>query len=44
MDYYNEIKDSLIKSEFYDKVIDYTKDISKVRVYLKNEKLLHDVC
>ena len=40
MDYYNEIKDKLIKSEIYDKAKDYSKDRHKVSVYFEIGKLL----
>ena len=40
MNYYNEIKDKLIKSEIYDRVKDYSKDINKVNVYFETGKLL----
>lgn len=40
MDYYNEIKEKLLKSEIYDRVKDYSKDRNKVNVYFKIEKLL----
>ena len=43
MDYYNKIKDELIKSEIYDKVRDYSKDRYKVDVYFKTGKLLSEV-
>lgn len=40
MNYYNKIKESLIKSEIYDKVKDYAKDRHKVIVYYEIGKLL----
>ena len=40
MNYYNEIKEKLIKSEIYDKVKDYSKDRNKVRVYFETGRLL----
>ena len=40
MNYYNEIKENLIKSEIYDKVRDYSKDRHKVSVYFETGKLL----
>ena len=40
MNYYNEIKEKLIKSEIYDKVKDYAKDRNKVKVYFEIGKLL----
>ena len=42
MNYYNEIKNNLIKSEIYDKVKDYSKDRHKVSVYFEIGKLLSD--
>ena len=36
MNYYNEIKEKLIKSEIYDRVKDYSKDRYKVSVYFEN--------
>lgn len=42
MNYYDEIKDKLIKSELYDKVKDYSKDRNKVRVYFEIGKLLSE--
>ena len=40
MNYYNEIKEKLIKSELYDKLKDYSKDRNKVYVYFEIGKLL----
>lgn len=40
MNYYNEIKDKLIKSEIYNSVKDYSKDRHKVKVYFEIGKLL----
>ena len=40
MNYYNEIKDKLIKSEIYDRAKDYSKDRHKVNVYFEIGKLL----
>ena len=40
MNYYNEIKNELIKNEVYDQVKDYTKDRHKVSVYFEVGKLL----
>lgn len=40
MNYYNEIKEQLIKSEIYDKVKDYAKDKNKVKVYYEIGRLL----
>ena len=42
MNYYNEIKEKLIKSEIYDKVKDYAKDRNKVQVYYDTGKLLSE--
>lgn len=42
MNYYNEIKEKLIKSEIYDKVKDYSKDRHKVGVYFEIGKLLSE--
>ena len=42
MNYYNEIKDKLIKSEIYDKAKDYSKDRNKVNVYFETGKLLSE--
>ena len=33
MNYYDEIKERLIKSEIYDRAKDYSKDKHKVKVY-----------
>ena len=40
--YYDEIKERLIKSEIYDKVKDYSKDRHKVIVYFEIGKLLSE--
>ena len=40
MNYYNEIKEKLIKSEIYDKAKDYSKDRHKVKVYFEIGRLL----
>ena len=40
MNYYNEIKEQLIKSEIYDRVKDYSKDRNKIKVYFETGKLL----
>ena len=40
MNYYNEIKEKLIKSEIYDRAKDYSKDRHKVSVYFEIGKLL----
>lgn len=42
MDYYNEIKEKLVKSEIYDKAKDYSKDRHKVSVYFEIGKLLSE--
>ena len=42
MNYYNEIKNKLIKSEIYDRVKDYSKDRNKVNVYYEIGRLLSD--
>ena len=42
MNYYNEIKEKLIKSEIYDKAKDYAKDRNKVNVYYETGKLLSE--
>ena len=42
MNYYNEIKDILVKSEIYDRVKDYYKDQNKVKVYYETGKLLSE--
>ena len=42
MNYYNEIKEKIIKSEIYDRVKDYAKDRHKVKVYFEIGKLLSD--
>ena len=42
MNYYNEIKEKLIKSEIYDRVKDYPKDRNKVKVYFEIGKLLSE--
>ena len=40
MNYYDEIKEKLIKSELYDNAKDYAKDRHKVSVYFETGKLL----
>ena len=35
MNYYNVIKENLIKSEIYDRAKDYSKDRHKVKVYFE---------
>ena len=42
MNYYNEIKDKLLKSEIYDRAKDYSKDRHKVSVYFEIGKLLSE--
>ncbi len=42
MNYYNEIKEKLIKSEIYDRAKDYSKDRHKVDVYFETGKLLSE--
>ena len=42
MNYYNEIKERLIKSEIYDRAKDYSKDRHKVSVYFEIGKLLSE--
>ncbi len=42
MNYYNEIKEKLIKSEIYDRAKDYSKDRHKVGVYFETGKLLSE--
>ena len=42
MNYYNEIKEQLIKSEIYDRAKDYSKDRHKVKVYFEIGKLLNE--
>ena len=42
MNYYNEIKEKLIKSEIYDRTKDYIKDRNKVKVYFEIGKLLSE--
>ena len=42
MNYYNEIKEKLIKSEIYDRAKDYSKDRHKVSVYFETGKLLSE--
>jgi len=42
MNYYDEIKEKLIKSEIYDRVKDYSKDKNKVKVYFEIGKLLSE--
>jgi len=40
MNYYNEIKDRLIKSEIFERVKDYSKDRNKVKTYFEIGELL----
>ncbi len=42
MNYYNEIKDNLIKSEIFDKAKNYAKDRNKVNAYYATGKLLSE--
>ena len=42
MNYYNEIKEQLIKTEIYDRAKDYSKDRHKVRVYFEIGRLLNE--
>ena len=42
MNYYDEIKKQLIKSEIYDRAKDYSKDRNKVRVYYEIGRLLNE--
>ena len=42
MNYYNEIKEQLIKSEIYDRAKDYSKDRHKVKVYYEIGRLLNE--
>ncbi len=42
MNYYNEIKEKLIKCEIYDRNKDYSKDRNKVKVYFETGKLLSE--
>ena len=42
MNYYNEIKEKLIKSEIYDRTKDYSKDRHKVNVYFETGKILSE--
>lgn len=42
MNYYNKIKEQLIKSEIYDRAKDYSKDRHKVSVYFEIGKLLSE--
>ena len=42
MNYYNEIKDKLIKCEIYDRVKDYSKERNRVEVYFEIGRLLSE--
>ena len=42
MNYYNEIKEKLIKCEVYEKIKDYAKEQNKVKVYYETGKLLSE--
>ncbi len=42
MNYYNEIKEQLIKREIYDRAKDYSKDRHKVKVYFEIGRLLNE--
>ena len=42
MNYYNEIKDKLLKCEIYDRAKDYSKDRNKVDIYYEIGKLLSE--
>lgn len=42
MNYYNEIKERILKSEIYDRVKDYSKNRNKVSVYFEIGKLLSE--
>ena len=42
MNYYDEIKEKILKSEIYDRAKDYSKDRNKVRVYFEIGKLLSE--
>ena len=42
MNYYNQIKENLIKCEIYDRAKDYSKDRNKVNVYFEIGKLLSE--
>ena len=41
MNYYDEIKEKLIKSEVFDKARDYAKDQNKIKVYFEIGRLLN---
>lgn len=42
MNYYNEIKNNLIKCEIYDKSKDFAKNMNRVITYFNNGKLLFE--
>ena len=42
MDYYDEIKEQLIKSEIFDRIKNYSKDRHKVKVYYEIGRLLNE--
>ena len=42
MNYYDQIRENLLKSEIYDSVKDYSKDRNKVKVYFETGKLLYE--
>ena len=42
MNYYNEIKDKLLRSEIYGRVKDYSKDRNKVNTYFEIGRLLSE--
>lgn len=42
MNYYDEIKNKIIKSELYDRVKNYTVDRNKVKTYFEIGRLLHE--
>ena len=42
MDYYNEIKNKLIKNEIYEKTKDYSKERNKVKTYFEVGKILSE--
>ena len=42
MNYYDKIKEELIRSEIYDKAKDYAKDRNKVTTYFEIGKLLSE--
>ncbi len=42
MNYYNEIKENLLKCEIYDKTKDFSKNKNRVITYFKNGKLLNE--